>query len=196
MRVLLVVFLLAGLIHPAAAAENVVGPEEPATGSVAAVPSMDQLFATLADRSDETAGRAAEAEIKRRWAKSGSDTIDLLMLWASQSLVTKDYAGALDYLDAVTMLKPDYVEGWNRRATIFYLEDEYGKAIADIEKVLALEPRHFGALAGLGLILRDIDRKADALAALEEAMDLDPYLDGDVQDMIDELKPEVEGEAI
>lgn len=196
MRVLLVVLLLAGLILPAATAENAVVPDPPSSGSAAAEPSLDQLFETLADRSDETAGRAAEAEIKRRWVRSGSDTIDLLMLWASQSLATKDYAGALDYLDAVTMLKPDYAEGWNRRATIFYLEDEYGKAIADIEKVLALQPRHFGALAGLGLILNDIDRKADALAALEKAIALDPYLDSDVQDMIDELKPEVEGEAI
>ncbi|MCX5496597.1 tetratricopeptide repeat protein [Kaistia dalseonensis] len=158
--------------------------------------TMDQLFTTLAKPGDETTGKAAEAEIQRRWRKSGSDTVDLLMGWATQSVATKDYDRALDFLDAVVTLKPDFAEGWNRRATIFYLQDEYGKALADLEKVLALQPRHFGALAGLGLILRDIDRKTDALAALQKAVDLDPYLDDSIRDAIKELKPSVDGQDI
>lgn len=158
--------------------------------------TLDQLFATLAKPGDEATGQAVEAEIERRWLKSGSDTIDLLMEWSAQSLASKDYGRALDFLDAVTMLKPDFAEGWNRRATIFYLEDEYGKAIADLEKVLALQPRHFGALAGLGLILRDVDRDIEALAALRKAIEIDPYLDSEVQDAIDELRPSVEGRDI
>ena len=158
--------------------------------------SMDQLFATLADRSDEQRGRQAEAEIQRRWMRSGSATIDLLMGWAREAAGAKNYALALDYLDQVVMLKPDYAEGWNRRATIFYMQDQYGKAISDLEKVLALEPRHFGALAGLGMILQEMDRKADALAAFEKALALDPYLKDDVGDAAKRLKPEVEGRAI
>ncbi len=158
--------------------------------------SLDELFATLAAAGDEGRGRAAEAEIQRRWAHSGSATIDLLMGWAQQSLVAKDYGRALDFLDQVVMLKPDYAEGWNRRATIYYLKDDYGKALSDLEKVLALQPRHFGALAGIGMIFRDIDRKADALAAFEKALALDPNLKDDVGDAAKELKPEVEGRAI
>lgn len=158
--------------------------------------TMDELFATLADPADEARGRSAEEEIQRRWSRSGSATIDLLMGWAQESLAAKDYGGALDFLDQVVMLKPDYAEGWNRRATVFYLEDDYGKALADLEKVLTLEPRHFGALAGIGMIFRDIDRKADALAAFEKAIALDPYLDSDIKDAIKSLTPAVHGEEI
>lgn len=158
--------------------------------------SMDELFATLADPANEPRGRAAEKEIQRRWSRSGSATVDLLMSWAQQSLAAKEYGRALDFLDQVVMLKPDYAEGWNRRATVFYLQDEYGKALSDIEKVLILEPRHFGALAGIGTIFEELDRKADALAAFEKALAIDPYLDDDVRKSIDQLKPDVEGEQI
>ncbi len=158
--------------------------------------SMDELFATLADPANDARGRAAEKEIQRRWSRSGSATIDLLMSWAQQSLAAKDYGRALDFLDQVVMLKPDYAEGWNRRATVFYLQDEYGKALSDIEKLLILEPRHFGALAGIGTIFEELDRKADALAAFEKALAIDPYLEDDVRKSIDQLKPDVEGEQI
>ena len=158
--------------------------------------SLDELFATLAAPGDEARSRAAEAEIQRRWAHSGSPTIDLLMGWAQQSLAAKDYGRALDFLDQVVMLKPDYAEGWNRRATIYYLADDYGKALSDLEKVLALQPRHFGALAGIGMIFRDIDRKADSLDAFERALALDPYLDSEIKDTIKTLGQDVRGKEI
>jgi len=141
-------------------------------------------------------GKAAEQEIQRRWSRSGSATIDLLMGWSQQSLAAKDFGRALDFLDQVVMLKPDFAEGWNRRATIYYLADDYGKALADLEKVLALEPRHFGALAGIGMIFRDIDRKAEALEAFEKAMALDPYLEDQVKNAIKTLQPAVQGREI
>ena len=158
--------------------------------------SADELFATLADTRNEARGKAAEAEIQRRWMQSGSPTIDLLMGWTQQSMAAKDYGRALDFLDQVVMLKPDFAEGWNRRATIFYLKDDYGKALSDLEKVLALEPRHFGALAGIGMIFRDIDRKSDSLAAFEKAVALNPYLDAQIKDAIRTLTPDVRGKDI
>lgn len=187
--VLIVVF--ASLVAPAFAAAP---PSEPAPGVDSQ--TLDQLFATMANPDDKSAGKSAEAEIQRRWRKSGSDTVDLLMSWAADALAAKQYGQALDFLDSVVTLKPDFAEGWNRRATIFYLQDDYGKAIADLEKVLALQPRHFGALAGLGMILREISHDKEALTALEKAVDLDPYLDGDIQDVIKELKPTVDGQDI
>jgi tetratricopeptide (TPR) repeat protein len=158
--------------------------------------SLDQLFVTLGTPGDEQAGSAAEAEIQRRWLASGSDTVDLLMQWAAEAVATKNYPRAFDFLDAVVTLKPDFAEGWNRRATLFFLQDDYGKAISDLEKVLALEPRHFGALSGLGMILNEIDRKKDALAALQKALAIDPYLDDQVREAIKSLEPEVSGREI
>lgn len=158
--------------------------------------SMDQLFTTLAKPGDDATGAAVEAELERRWRDSGSDTIDLLMAWATEAIATKNFPRAFDYLDAVTTLKPDYVEGWNRRATLFFLQDDYGKALSDLEKVLALEPRHFGALAGLGMILNEIDRKKEALLALQKAIAIDPYLDDQVRDTIKTLQPEIDGREI
>ncbi len=192
--------VMLGAAAPALAVE----PAPPTTQSPSPAPaskplgemSMDELFATLADPANEPRGRAAEKEIQRRWSRSGSATVDLLMSWAQQSLAAKEYGRALDFLDQVVMLKPDYAEGWNRRATVFYLQDEYGKALSDIEKVLILEPRHFGALAGIGTIFEELDRKADALAAFEKALAIDPYLDDDVRKSIDQLMPDVEGEQI
>jgi len=205
MRVFVVCLIGAALLLPASGAVSAnVDPVPPAAGEPPGplAPrdvgelTLDELFSQLARPGDDAAGQAAEAEIQRRWGRSGSDTVDLLMQWSAQAVAGKEYNRALDFLDAVTMLKPDYAEGWNRRATLFYLQDDYGKAIADLEKVLALEPRHFGALAGLGLILRDIDRKAEALAALQRALEIDPYLESDVKEAIDELRPEVDGEEI
>lgn len=158
--------------------------------------SLDQLFKTLATPGDAAIGEAAEGEIERRWLQSGSDTIDLLMLWAQQAIAAKDYPRANDFLDAVTTLKPSYAEGWNRRATLFFLEQQYGKALSDIEKVLAIEPRHFGALAGLGLILQEIDQKPTALAALKKALAINPYLDDSVKNAVRDLEPSVEGHPI
>jgi tetratricopeptide (TPR) repeat protein len=158
--------------------------------------SMDQLFSTLAKPGDDATGKAVESELERRWRDSGSDTIELLMQWATEAIATKNFPRALDYLDAVTTMKPDYVEGWNRRATLFFLQDEYGKALSDLEKVLALEPRHYGALAGLGMILNEIDRKKEALLALKKAIAIDPYLDDQVRDAIKTLEPELDGREI
>lgn len=158
--------------------------------------SIDQLFTSLAKPGDEAAGAAVEAELQRRWRNSGSDTVDLLMLWVTEAISAKNFPRAFDYLDAVTTLRPDYIEGWNRRATLFFLQDEYGKALSDLEKVLALEPRHFGALAGLGMILTEIDRKKEALIALQKAIAIDPYLDDQVRDAIKKLEPEIDGREI
>ena len=82
----------------------------------------------------------------------------------------KDYDLALKLLDAIIDIKPDYVEAWNRRATIYYLNKDYGHALADIREVLAREPRHFGALSGLGMILQDIGDDKHALEAFRRAL--------------------------
>jgi tetratricopeptide (TPR) repeat protein len=101
----------------------------------------------------------------------------------------EDYPLALDLLDRIVTLQPDYVEGWNKRATVHFINDDIGKSLSDLERVLALEPRHFGALAGLGTIFRELGDNRRAIEAYRHALELDPYLE-DVGKAIEELENE------
>lgn len=156
---------------------------------------LDELFATLAASENREAAKAAERGILRLWLESGSDTIDLLMNRALAATDEEEYPLALDFLDRIITLEPGYAEGWNRRATIHFLNDDYGKAIADLEQVLAIEPRHFGALAGLGTMLRELGHEQLALDAYRQALALDPVM-SEVQKAIDELEAESGGRGI
>ena len=150
---------------------------------------LETLFATLKTAKDAEAGRSAENAIVGLWLESGSDTIDLLMTWAIAATAEKDYATALDFLDRVTMLDPEFAEGWNRRATVYFLLDDYGKSIADVERTLQLEPRHFGALAGLGAMLSNLGESQRAIEAYRQALAVDPFLDK-VRDALKKLEKE------
>jgi tetratricopeptide (TPR) repeat protein len=107
----------------------------------------------------------------------------------------KDLGLAIKLLDAVIEIKPAYTEAWNRRATIYYLQKDYGRALSDIREVLSREPRHFGALSGLGLILAEIGDEKHALEAYRRALAIDPHLEN-VEDAIKNLREKVEGREI
>jgi predicted Zn-dependent protease len=157
--------------------------------------NLDFLFEALKMAPDETSAKAIEGRIWSVWLVSNSDTCNLLMSRVKVAMDAEDYDVAIKLLDAVVELKPDYVEGWNRRATIFYMKKEFGPAIADIRQVLAREPRHFGALAGLGTILQDIGEDKAALEAFRRALAVDPHLEG-VADKVKSLAEKVEGRDI
>jgi len=101
----------------------------------------------------------------------------------------------LKLLDAVIKLRPDYVEAWNRRATLYYLKNDYARSLEDIHQVLIREPRHFGALAGLGMIMQDVGDDKRALEAFRKALAVDPYLEK-VPEMVKQLSEKVEGRDI
>ena len=168
----------------------------PAIAQEAAVDQqLDQAFQTLQNTSNRGAAKRAERRIIQLWLESGSDTVDLLMSWALRAIDQEDFALALDYLDRIIMLKPDYAEGWNKRATVYFLIDDYGKAITDIQQVLALEPRHFGALSGLGMMLSEIGRSEQAIEVFEEALVIDPLLEN-VREALQSLLDETAGTEI
>jgi tetratricopeptide (TPR) repeat protein len=158
-------------------------------------PSLDTLFQALKIAPDVESAKAIENRIWAVWMVSGSDTCNLLMGRAKAAADQKDYDLAIKLLDAVIELKPDYVEGWNRRATVYYLMNDYGHALADIREVLAREPRHFGALAGLGLILQELGDDAHALEAYRRALAINPHLEH-VGETVKELREKVEGRDI
>ncbi len=156
---------------------------------------LDELFATLKSAGSGEAGRTAEGEILRLWLSSGSDTVDVLMTWAIRAIGAKDYSTALDILDRIVTMKPEYVEGWNKRATVYFLTNDYAKSIADIGRTLALEPRHFGALAGLGMIMHGLGDDKRAIEAFKAALDVDPYLDN-VKKSLDDIEASDAGSPI
>ncbi|NRG17321.1 tetratricopeptide repeat protein [Rhizobiales bacterium] len=156
---------------------------------------LDKLFTELKAAEKEGEANRIAAQIQRLWLKSGSPTVDLLMARSAAAMKAEEYGLALDLLDTVTRLEPEYAEGWNRRATVYYLQENFGRSLTDIERVLALEPRHWGAISGLGIILRRLDKKEEALATFKKVLELNP-MSANARKAVEDLEAETAGEAI
>src|SRR3954471_3918675 len=117
---------------------------------------LDFLFGALKAAPDEASAKHVEARIWAIWIQTPSDTAALLMARAKTAVDAKKIEVAIKLLDSVVKLRPDYIEAWNRRATLYYMKNDYGRSLADIREVLTREPRHFGALAGLGMIMQEV----------------------------------------
>ena len=147
---------------------------------------LDFLFGALKAAPDEVSAKLVEARIWAIWLQTPSDTAALLMMRARAAMDAQQPDVALKLLDAVIKLRPDYVEAWNRRATLYYLQNDYARSLADIAQVMARQPRHFGALAGLGMIMQDLGEDKRALDAFRKALAIDPYLEK-VPDLVKQL---------
>lgn len=156
---------------------------------------LDTLFADLKRERNEKAAERIATRIREEWVKSGSASVDLMMLWAQQAIEAKKYDVALDFLDQITTLQPEYAEGWNQRATVHYMMRNYRKSMSDIEHTLVLEPRHFGALSGMAQIMAASGRKEMALRAWQRVLDVYPML-RTAQGEVSRLSEELAGEAI
>ena len=156
---------------------------------------LEFLFGALKAAPDEASAKHVEGRIWAIWLQTPSDTVALLMTRAKTAMEAQNSDVALKLLDAVVKLRPDYVEGWNRRATLYYLRNDYAHSLADIEQVLAREPRHFGALAGLGMIMQDLGDEKRALDAFRKALAVNPHLDK-VPDLVKTLTEKVDGRDI
>ena len=153
---------------------------------------IDTLFAELKRERDQDKAREISNRIRVEWQDSGSATVNLLMLWASKAVETNRQATALDIFDQVITLSPHYVEGWNQRATLHYQMGNYRKSMSDINQVLAIEPRHFGALAGMAAILTSSGEDELALRAWEQFLDIYPA-DRKAQEQLGELEEKLAG---
>lgn len=187
-RLILAVALSACLLASPASAQ---GEDAPAilTPREISELSLDQLFDELKSNATSPVGQRIEREIVRRFNRSGSATADLLLSWAANAMEKKDYPKALDLLDQIVILKPDFAEAWNRRATVYYMLDDYSASLSDIRTTLALEPRHFGALAGFGIILQALDRNDQAEEVYRRALEINPRLDN-VRQSLERLEKE------
>jgi tetratricopeptide (TPR) repeat protein len=131
---------------------------------------LDKLKTT---DNDEEAARLEE-EIWDAWLVSGSGTVDILMKRGLEYQEQEDIEGAREMFDRVIAIRPEYAEGWNRRALLFFNDGKYDEAVADLESTLLHEPRHFGAWIGLGMIFESIERPEAALLAYRKALEVHP----------------------
>lgn len=145
-------------------------------GVAAAQPAaIDSLFEELR-LPDQTNWARIEARIWREWSRSGSPAMDLLLTRGRDALEAGDLAAAVEHLTALTDHAPGFAEGWNARATAYFMTGQFGPALDDLRVALALEPRHFGALAGAGLIFEDMGMAEAARRAYEAALAIHPHL--------------------
>ena len=158
-------------------------------------PTLDDLFGQLKLAKTAEEAKQIEQLIDVLQMDSGSDTIDLLMTRALAAVQNQDMALAFDLLDTVIALKPDFVEGWNKRATLYFLKHDFGKAISDVEVVLRLQPRHPNALIGLATMLKELGDPKHALLVLRRAQDISPQNE-DVQKAIEDLRVTVDGREL
>ncbi|MCA6111028.1 tetratricopeptide repeat protein [Bradyrhizobium cenepequi] len=156
---------------------------------------LDFLFGALKAAPDDASAKHVEARIWAQWLQTPSDTAMLLMVRAKAAMDAQNIDVALKLLNAVVKLRPDYIEGWNRRATIYYLKNDYVHSLEDLQQVLTREPRHFGALAGLGMIMQDLGDDKRALDAFRKALAINPHLEK-VPELVKQLSEKVEGRDI
>ncbi len=141
-------------------------------------PRLDALFEELAATGDAGRGAALGRAIAAIWRQSGRPDIDHAMRLGRADLAEGDHDAAFSRYDWVVRLAPDYAEGWNQRAHVHFLRGEPARSIRDIRRALALEPRHFLALAGLGLVYLSMGDERAALDAFERALEINPHLPG------------------
>ena len=138
--------------------------------------NLDQLFSALKNAPDETTAREYEHKIWLSWFESGDDKIDELMEQAVTKRNQYDFNGAIEILNQVIALKPEYAEVWNQRATVYFHQGEYEKSLWDVAKTLELEPRHFGSMAGRAVIRLLQGKPALAQQNIMQALEYHPYL--------------------
>ena len=157
--------------------------------------NLDFLFTALKAAPDEATARSVEARIWALWLQTPSDTAALLMSRAKVAADAGNSAVAMELLNAVIRLRPDYTEAFNRRATLSYMKNDYSRALADIEQVLIREPRHFAALTGLALIMEDLGDDKRALEAYRQALAINPHLER-VTERVRKLGEKIEGHSL
>jgi tetratricopeptide (TPR) repeat protein len=156
---------------------------------------LDELFDRLGKAQDDLEAKGIAGAIDRVWMRSGSDTADLLMSRATQAIQSKDWPLSQQILDQIVTIDPDWAEGWNKRATARFLADDDLGSMEDLAHVITIEPRHFGALTGMGFILqrRGFDKRA--LQVFRKALEINPRQD-EITKIVEKLTLDVEGRGI
>ena len=190
---------------PALAADSSTAPDaKPASPAPQAKQDQSQktpaeeradLYARLAASKDADETEGIVTLLLHSYSESGSDTGDLLLQRARHAIGIERYQDALKILDQTIALLPDWAEGWNARATVRYLDDDYNGSMADVAQTLKREPNHLGALMGMGAILEARGKREDALKVYERALTIAPHW-RNAKEAADKLKSALSGSEL
>ena len=183
MRIFASLALLAALFVPALAEDSTKSREI----------ELDKLFGTLHQASATQDTSKIEADIWALWAHNDSPTAELLLRQAVAAMNSHEYDAAEKTLIQLIETYPNFAEGWNKRATLYFMDGRYDASLVDIEHVLELEPRHFGALAGKAMILRAQGKPLEALKVLRETLTINPHMESVIQAIkdIEKANPDI-----
>jgi tetratricopeptide (TPR) repeat protein len=176
---------VAAFLFTAAIATPGMAQEDPAT----------DLLRELSQAETEQAADRLERQVRQEWSKSGSAAMDLLLKRGQDAMEVDDIAVALEHLTALTDHAPDFAEGWHALALAYYRADMFGPAADALERTLALNPDHFGALRGLGAIFEQVDKPELAYDAYSRVQTLRPH-DSDVTEALERLERRVTGTSL
>ena len=176
MRAVFGLALLALLLQPAHAEPNPQTLPPMAGLSETAAKERAALFAALKATKDDAGAREVEERLWTFWRGLGDATSTSLLKKAEAAQLEFDYGHALEALSEMVKHQPDFAEGWNRLAYALFLANSYDAALAALDKAIALEPMHYAALAGKGVILIRQGNDTDGVAALKRALEINPWL--------------------
>ncbi len=160
-------------------------------GGPALADDLDDLYTALRE-ADETTYEDIENKIWREWSRSGSVAMDLLLTRGRDAMQEGDFQTAIAHFSALIDHAPDFAEGYNARATAYFQIGRYGPSIADIRTTLALNPRHFGAIGGLAMMLEELGYSEEALEAYRAVHEMNPQRPG-AAEAIERLERETRG---
>jgi tetratricopeptide (TPR) repeat protein len=155
-------------------------------GELATPDDLPALFRQLRD-SDDLVRALTENSIWQTWSRSGDAKVDALFKVGVEQMTQGRTEAAIDTFTEIIRRKPDFAEGWNKRATIYFLVGDYDKSLADCDEVIKRNPQHWGALSGYGQIYLQLDRPEEALTYFQRALAVNPNLQN-VENMIQQLK--------
>jgi len=158
-------------------------------------PRLDPLFERLAATDDDNEAALIANQIWSIWIETGDPALDRVMARGVVAMRLRQLDAALESFDYIIETDADFAEGWNKRATVYFLMGRYEDSIRDVERVLALEPRHFGALSGMGLILSELGEDGQALDWFERALAINPHLQG-IRERVRAIKAKLRGDDI
>jgi len=183
MKLFLYIFIAWALLFPAA----LLAQQENAP--------VEELLDRLSVSSEDHEAELLAEEVWARFFDSGSPSVDLILQRGIDAQYSGDLELAGDFFSDVIEFAPDFAEGWNRRAALEYARGEYAAAAEDLGMAIELQPRHFGALVGLGLVLERLGSATGAFQAYSDALAIHPFL-AQAQEGVDRLSKQVEGRQL